>query len=317
MERYLRFEFLPCAVALDSKKPFSTVAMTTRIDAHVHLYPAEANADPAAWAAKVGEPDWATLATRVRRDGNPVQGFPSVDELLREMDRAGLDRVVLQGWYWTKPATCALQNRFFADCIRAHPDRLLAFATLHPSAGFWPTLQGMHQARDAGFAGFGELSPHGQGFALDDSVFGEVLTLAADWKMPVTLHVTDPDSKPFPGRIDTPLADFAALARAFPATSFILAHWGGLLPLRDAAAVALPNVWYDTAASPLLYGPEIWARFAAAVPSSRIVFGSDYPLDLYRGKVAGSGVGELMREGAAAGAGDDIMGGNLARLLRL
>jgi predicted TIM-barrel fold metal-dependent hydrolase len=288
-----------------------------RIDAHVHLYPSAANADPAGWAVAQGESAWATLATRVRRDGRPVQGFPSVDALLREMDRAGVDRAVLQGWYWTKPATCTLQNRFFAQCLRAHPDRLLAFATLHPGAGFWPTLEEMHRARDAGLAGFGELSPHAQGYAVDDAVFTEVLTLAGDWKMPVTLHVTDPDSKPFPGRVDTPLADFVSLARQFPHTTFILAHWGGLLPLRDPAAAQLSNLWYDTAASPLLYDAGIWSRFAGVVPSTRIVFGSDYPLDLYRGTAVNSGWAEFQREAVAGGAGPDILGGNLRRLLKL
>ena len=58
-----------------------------------------------------------------------------MDELLRAMDAAGISRAVLLGWYWEKPATCAGQNRFYAACVRAHPDRLMAFATLHPAAG--------------------------------------------------------------------------------------------------------------------------------------------------------------------------------------
>ena len=288
-----------------------------QIDAHVHLYPAEANADPAGWAAARGEPTWSTLVTRVRRDGGAVQGFPSVDDLLREMDRAGLQRAVLQGWYWQNPATCVIQNRFFADCIRAHPDRLLAFAALHPGAGFWPTLQEMHRARDAGFAGFGELSPHAQGVRVDDAVLEEMLVLAGDWKMPVTFHVTDPDSKAFAGRVETPLADFVTLAQRHPATTLILAHWGGLLPLRDPVAARLPNLWYDTAASPLLYGAEVWARFTAAVPADRVVFGSDYPLNLYRGAVKGPGLVEFKAEAASAGVAPEVLGGNLARLLRL
>src|SRR5579883_1361978 len=96
------------------------------IDAHVHLYPPEVNAAPGAWAAARGEGAWAALATRVRRTGRPVQGFPGVDELLRQMDRAGVDRAVLLGWYWRRADTCAVQNRFFAETIREHPDRLAA-----------------------------------------------------------------------------------------------------------------------------------------------------------------------------------------------
>src|SRR5258708_5237237 len=104
------------------------------IDAHVHLYPAEVKRDPAGWAAAHGEAHWALLCTRRRKDGRPVQTLPTVDQLLTAMDAAGVERAVLLGWYWENPSTCAWQNRFYAECVRAHPDRLSAFATLHPAA---------------------------------------------------------------------------------------------------------------------------------------------------------------------------------------
>ena len=79
---------------------FSNSRAMQVIDSHVHLYPAELNAEPAAWAAARGEAHWAKLCTRRRKDGAAVQGFPDVGELLREMDRAGVERAVLLGWYW-------------------------------------------------------------------------------------------------------------------------------------------------------------------------------------------------------------------------
>ena len=285
------------------------------IDSHVHLYPPELNRDPAAWAAARGEAHWATLCTRRRSDGRAVQAFPSVDELLREMDTAGVERAVLLGWYWEKPETCAWQNRFYAECVRAAPRRLAAFATLHPRAGHWPTLEEMHRARDGGLIGVGELSPHSQGFALDDPVFREVLTLASDWMMPVNLHVTDPTGRDYPGRVATPLADFVRLAQDFPTTRFILAHWGGALPLHDTSAATLTNVFYDTAASPLLYDESIWRRFAAVVPEDRVLFGSDYPLNLYPKRDAKPEMSRLIAEAKAAGAGAAVLGGNAERML--
>lgn len=285
------------------------------IDSHVHLYPAELNADPAAWAAQRGEAHWAKLCTRKRKDGSAVQGFPSVDELLREMDRAGVERAVLLGWYWEQVDTCVWQNRFYGRCVQEHPDRLIAYATLHPGAGHWPTLGEMHRARDEGLVGIGELSPHSQGYGVDDPVFREILTLAADWKMPVNLHVTDPDSAAYPGRVATPLADFVRLAREFPATKFTLAHWGGLLPLRDREARDLGNVFYDTAASPLLYERDIWGRFAAALPPGRVLFGSDFPLNVYPALGPEPEMTRLIAEAQAAGAGAGVMRENALRLL--
>ena len=282
------------------------------IDAHVHLYPPEVNRDPAAWATASGESHWAELCTRRRKSGHPVQGFPGVDELLRAMDSAGVARAVLLGWYWERTETCRMQNRFYVDCVRAHPDRLSAFATIHPGAGEAQALEEMRIARDSGLIGLGELSPHSQGYTIYDPVFAAVLRRAGEYGMPVNLHVTDSQAKDYPGRVETPEADFIALARAFPQTNFILAHWGGSLAF-DRMEEARPNVYYDTAASPLLYGPEVWAK----APAGRVLFGSDYPLVLYPKTGAVPELAGILSEARAAGAGDALFGANAVRLLRL
>ena len=251
------------------------------IDCHVHLYPPAVNRRPAAWAHAQGEGHWAVLSNRRRKGGQAVQTFPSLKELLRAMDGAGVARSVLLGWYWEKAETCVMQNRFYAKCIRAHPDRLAAFATLHPRAGRAATLDEVRRSHGEGLCGLGELSPHAQGYGVNNPVFAAVLSLAATLRLPVSLHVTDPDSAGYPGRVETPLRDFVRLAQKFPKTKFILAHWGGLLPLRDTGALALANLFYDTAASPLLYREDIWRKFLAVVPKERVLFGSDYPLNVY------------------------------------
>ncbi|MEY3774077.1 MAG: hypothetical protein RLZZ129_857 [Verrucomicrobiota bacterium] len=290
------------------------------IDAHVHLYPPEVNRDPAGWAAACGERHWAELCTRRRKSGQRVQAFPGVDDLLRAMDAAGVGRAVLLGWYWERPETCRMQNRFYAECVRAHPERLSAFATLHPGAGMKDTLGELWLAQDAGFCGLGELSPHSQGYACDDPVFVAALERAGEMRLPVNLHVTDPESWDYPGRVETPLADFLKLARRFPQTTFILAHWGGLLPLRTAEAMP-DNIYYDTAASPLLYGHDIWRKFCAQVPPDRVLFGSDFPLNLYPGIDAEPNlyrlVAEVHRSELDAAALRGIVADNAKRLLRL
>ena len=268
------------------------------IDAHVHLYPLTTSREPVAWAASRGEAHWAQLCTRRRRDGGPVQLFLGVDDLLRAMDAAGIERSVLLGWYWEQPATCAWQNRFYAECVRAHPDRLSACATVHPGAGADAVAE-VWRAKGEGLIGLGELSPHSQHHAVDDPVWAEVLALAGELQLPVNLHVTDPASRPFPGRVETPLADFVALARRFPVTKFVLAHWGGGLAF-DPASRALDHVWYDSAASPLLYGPEVWRRAVGAVGADRLLFGSDNPLRLYPSDDPGIGLGRLVKEASGA-----------------
>ena len=289
------------------------------IDAHVHLYPPEVNRDPAGWAAAHGEPQWSRLCTRVRKaTGRPVQAFPSVAELLRDLDAAGVDRAVLLGWYWENQTSCAGQNRFYAECVRAHPDRLSAFATVHPAAGE-AALSEMRRAREAGLVGLGELSPHSQGIALADTRWHALLGLAAEWGWPVNLHVTEPEARAYPGRVDTPLADFSALAADFPRVKFILAHWGGRL-WRTGGAWPV-NVWVDTAASPLIYGSsaeEVWREGLAEAGAERVVWGTDYPLILYPqqpGRQTIEGFLAELRSRVTPQAQSQVSGGNMARLL--
>ncbi len=292
------------------------------IDAHVHLYPPEVGRDPAAWAAAHGEPHWATLCTRRRRDGRPVQTFPTVAELLRDLDAAGVEKAVLQGWYWQQPETCAWQNRFYASCARDHPDRLAAFATIHPAAGEAAVVAELRRARDEGLVGIGELSPHSQGYAVDDLGFAAALAWAGGRRLPVNLHAADPQAGRYPGRVETPMDDFVRLARAHPSVTFVLAHWGGGLLMREASPAARPelaNVRYDTAASPRCYDERIWRAAFDVVPPTKVVFGSDYPLILYPKLESEPGWNALLAEIADAGLTPEesglLLAGNAARLL--
>lgn len=294
------------------------------IDAHVHLYPPEVNRSPVAWAEAQGERHWSTLCTRVRKNGRAVQGFPSVDELLRDLDAAGIERAVLQGWYWEKHDTCVLQNRFYAACIHSHPDRLVAFASFHPAAGSDVVTEEIRRAANEGFRGLGELSPHSQKVPIDDPVWMEAMALAGELELPVNLHVTEPHGKNYPGKVETPLGDFVRLAHEFPETRFILAHWGAQLPLDPqlgAAAKACANLYYDSAASPLLYDRKVFREMIDAVGIDRVLYGSDHPLDLNPNRESGPQVGAMLDDMRGAGLNPPeltaMLGQNVVNFLRL
>ncbi len=285
------------------------------IDSHVHLYPPEVNQDPVAWAAAHREPRWAQMCARRRADGRWVQGFPTVDTLLRAMDAAGVSRAVLLGWSWENHDTCVSQNRFFATGVRAHPDRLSAFAAVLPKAGA-EALSEVRRARDDGLVGIGELCPHHAGLTGASPEVAAVLALAAELRLPVNLHVTDPSTAAYPGRVETPLEDFVQMARAHPRTMFILAHWAGGLDVR-----AFDNVCVDTAASPLIYRSPAWARIGVTARPDQVLFGSDYPLNLYPGINDEPDLETFVAEATSAlpdaATRSAVLGGNARRVLSL
>jgi len=78
--------------------------------------------------------------------------------------------------------------------------------------------------------------------------------------------------------------DYVALARRFPALKIVLAHWGGGLPffmMNRWTRASLSNVYFDTAASPLLYDTRVWTLAVDMAGEDMILFGSDYPLRVY------------------------------------
>lgn len=290
------------------------------VDAHVHLYPAEVALDPAGWAARRGEPLWAAHVVP-RPDRRVKQGWADCDRLLRDMDAAGIDRAVILGWYWERHETCLWHNRHALACVRAHRDRLSAFATVQAAAGE-AALEEMRWAAGEGFIGLGEMCPRAFGLSPLDPAWLRVFALAGELAWPVNLHVTDPASRPYPGRVDTPLEEVVGLAARLPELRLILAHWGGGLVLHELNAYArrmLRNVVYDAAATPLLYDARIWSQAVQIAGAERILFGSDYPLLVYRAEQTGPdfrrAVGEVRAAGLAPEIEAAILGGNAARLL--
>jgi predicted TIM-barrel fold metal-dependent hydrolase len=253
------------------------------IDSHIHLYPPDVISDPAGWAKEQGESYWPSLVmpSPGRRSS---QGWVDLDRLLRDMDEAGVERAVLLGWYWENHATCVDQNRFYGKCIQAHSDRLLAFAGICPSSGPELSIAELKWSRDNGFIGMGELCPYVQGGSFDDKDWQAVFTWAMENEFVVNLHVSEPVGRNYPGKIQTPLLDFQKLIEEFPELKVILAHWGGGLAFYEAnwaIRKAFKNVFYDTAASPLIYRRNIFTSVTLLAGSDKILFGSDYPLILY------------------------------------
>jgi predicted TIM-barrel fold metal-dependent hydrolase len=78
------------------------------------------------------------------------------------------------------------------------------------------------------------------------------------------------------------LSQIYRLIKRYPSNRIVLAHWGGGLLfyglMKKEVGDAFRNVWFDTAASPYLYTPQVYRVASEIIGPDKILFGSDYPL---------------------------------------
>jgi len=128
-------------------------------------------------------------------------------------------------------------------------------------------------------------------------------------------HTSEPVGHDYPGKGSiTPDMIFPFIT-SFPDLTIVCAHWGGGLPfytLMPEVKQALNNVFFDTAASPLLYSPEIYHQVTQLVGANKILFGSDYPL-LTQSRI----INEIKSSDLPEEAKGQILGGNAQKLLSI
>jgi len=196
------------------------------------------------------------------------------------MDAAGVERAILLAWYWESHDSCLENFQWQLDAIRKAPDRFLALAPFNAKGGA-SALALLRKAFDAGFAGLGELNPPAQGYPYQSDFLDQALSLAGEHGLVANFHATDPRSRDHPGKIETPFASLLSLANRHPHTRFIFSHLGGMEPLHNAQDLP-ENLYYDTAATPLLYkDPESYSALLRKASAEKILFGTDYPLRVF------------------------------------
>ena len=276
----------------------------SKIDFHVHITPPDLSAQWRSFAEK--EPYFSLLSN------SPRNKFASAPEIIAALDAAGFDRAVVFGFAFSDPGLCRHVNDYVIESVRQYPRRLIGFAVAPPGdPGFENEIQ---RCCAAGLRGVGELFPEGQGFDIADAKqTGCLASVCAELKLPVLIHANEPVGHEYAGKTKTGLRALEQFIAHNADLKIVLAHWGGGLMFYEAMPEMRKlcrNVYYDTAASPLLYDPEIFRAAAALGLTEKILFGSDFPLlphARYADSIAKSGIGPAEQE--------LILGGNAGRLL--
>ena len=249
------------------------------IDCHTHAYPSELATNPRDWAMTQGESHWAELIAPLDRPS--IQGWSDLDSMLVSMDAACVDQSVLLGWYWEHESTCRWHNEAMAKWMQAAPKRLIGFAAIYPNEN---VIDQLEAAKSMGFRGVGELHMGVQDFDRAGLHWQAMARWCVENDWPINCHATETAGHNHPRSIPTPLQDFVHLAETEPDLKLILAHWGGGLAFFEQnpkLRKTLKNVYYDCAASPLIYNMSIFKQMVELVGIDKLIFGSDYPLRIF------------------------------------
>ena len=205
----------------------------------------------------------------------------SAEELVSTMDGAGIDVSVALGIGWNDLELCRMANDYVIEAVQRFPLRLKGYCAVNPRWGAAAVAEVERCAR-AGLVGIGELHPDTQGFDLGDSeVMAPLVEAAVSLGMPILTHASEPVGHLYAGKGHTTPEMLCRFIDSFPDATLICAHWGGGLPfyaLMPEVSRALQRVYFDTAASPFLYRPEVFPVVAGLVGANKVVLGTDYPL---------------------------------------
>lgn len=231
----------------------------------------------------------------------------TADELLRRMDRAGVDRTVT----WLQPPylrEVTESNHYIRESVRRHPDRLLGFGWADPNLGMESAKNTVKSCiTEYGFYGV-KLNGAQNNFAIDDPDKAlPLIELIAKMGSRLALHIgADSYNNTHPCRLDN-------IAKQFPELTILAVHMGGA-SFNDMSALVIeaarkhPNIQLIGSAVrsiPILNAVK-------QLGAGRVCFGSDTPFDLMHVEVARYRA--LLKNEIPPDEYDEIMGGNVRRL---
>ena len=277
------------------------------IDFHTHAFPRDIRQNREKYFS--GEPAFKLLYE------SPQSRLVGIKETLEMMDDQGVDKSVIFGFPWHNADTFKMNNDYIMEAVAGYPDRLIGLCCVDP---FDKTAAAeVGRCLDGGLSGVGELAFYQSGIDEDACErLSPIMEICRDRDCPVLIHTNEPVGHVYPGKTPNTLKQIYDLVKRFSGNKIVLAHWGGGIflfnLLKREVRETLNNVWFDTAASPFLYTPDIYRYARDLAGIDKILLGTDFPLlkpKRYLRELADSGLTPADR--------DRICGANAAGLLGL
>ncbi len=260
------------------------------IDVHVHIAPDEVRIRREDFLE--GEPEFSVIYK------NPRARLVGAEDVIEQMDRDGVERAVIFGFPWRREENFRLNNDYVLEMARKYPNRLIPFCCFdvrHKNAE-----RELDRCLSLGAKGVGELALYSSDLREKErGILSSIAGLCREARVPVLLHTNEPVGHIYPGKSPMTLRSLYQLIKDTAGTLWILAHLGGGLPffayLKRECSEVLRDVYFDIAAMPFLYRPQVLRAMIDGIGREKFLLGTDFPLlppERYYRELAISGLSE-------------------------
>jgi hypothetical protein len=228
----------------------------------------------------------------------------TVTDLLRSMDRAGIDASVVAS-IATRPEQAEPILRW-SETIRS--ERILPFPSVHPEGR--KSADQLRRIAAEGFRGF-KLHPYYQQFTVDEDRLDPIYATAEECGLVLLLHCGFDIAFPR-NRVADPQR-VARVAERFPKLKIIAAHFGAWEDWDEVEGHLLGRpIYFDISCSFDFIKRTQAAKILQSHPAERLLFGSDSPwVDQQKT------IEDLRSFGLEPGVEASVLGGNARDLLGL
>lgn len=244
------------------------------IDAVVNIWTEE---------ALKGRPDRNDFYTgKVKVDRGTFEGV-SLEEMLRRMDAAGIERSMLiaaKVGPADHRACYHVPYSLVVDAVQKYPDRFLGLAGVDPTEGMRGVRELERLVREYGFIG-AHLYPHWFELAPDHARYYPFYAKCVELDVPIQLQVGQSlvYDKSFPRRsVGRPIT-LDSVACDFPELKLIGIHIG--IPWTEemiAMAWKHENVFIGSDAHAPRYWPQSFIHYINTYGQDKVIFGTDFPV---------------------------------------
>lgn len=263
--------------------------MYTIFDAHAHIYPEKI-------AVKASHAIGDFYDIPMKYDG-------TVERLLALCDEFGVQKALVHSVATVEHQVTRINDFIIGEC-RAHPERFIGFATLHPD--FKKPFDELSRVKAEGLRGV-KLHPDFQRFEISDPCMDEAYEAMAQLSLPVLFHTGDRRY-----RFSSP-SHIPVIRRRHPHLQIICAHFGGYTEWDEAEeCLKGEDIWVDSSSSFFVLNPERVRRLIQHYGEERVLFGSDYPM-----WSVGDEIQNILSLNLPSRVNEQIFSGNLSKLLGL